>query len=286
MVDRPKHSTHRVIINSGLVENGSVCSHDLVHVYQADIFLRVAMTVLPIAAVVSYLLDSIWQLTTSSTYAGLSSTVLHIFYYLQFYSFFTVQPSWIITVFNITYQIIIWIVRIGGDVVYLIDHKQAGDKFYTVILSVNIVQDTVFICWICAYKILQYEPLIKVEHKALFSVVSRLEVILAILVPIFSRKDNLVKRTVANISLFILYDFFAGYYRWFTVRLKWCLWLFVVFVTVSVCNEWLYFAKGHEFEICDKIGAAFEFLAECSCCLLIIWQFQMPSKTKKPNSVL
>ncbi len=136
------------------------------------------------------------------------------------------------------------------------------------------LQDTIFISSVCIYKIHSYEPLICIQHKALFSVISRLEVILAILVPIFSQQD-LVKRTVANISLFILYDFFSVYYHLFTLRLKWALWLFVVFITISVVNEWLYFVN-HQWSLCDQISTGFEFLAECACYLLILWQFRTP----------
>lgn len=131
------------------------------------------------------------------------------------------------------------------------------------------------------YKIHSYDPLICVQHKVLFSVISRLEVILAILVPIFSQQD-LVKRTVANISLFILYDFFSDYYHLFTLRLKWTLWLLVVFITISVVNEWLYFVN-HQWRLCDLISTGLEFLAECSCCLLILWQFK-PSLIRLPTT--
>lgn len=104
--------------------------------------------------------------------------------------------------------------------------------------------------------------------------ISRLEVILAILVPIFAQ-ENLVRRTVANISLFILYDFFSAYYSWFSMRLKWALWLFVVFISVSVVHEWLYFVN-HAWRICDQVSVGFEFLAELACCSVILWQFKPP----------
>lgn len=146
------------------------------------------------------------------------------------------------------------------------------------------MQDTVFICFVCVYKIRGYEPLICVQHKALFSVISRLEVILAILVPIFAQ-ENLVKRTVANISLFILYDFFSAYYHRFTLRLKRALWLFVVFITISVVHEWLYFVN-HQWRVCDQISTGFEFLAECACCLLILWQFKSPILVENRSSLI
>jgi len=157
-------------------------------------------------------------------------------------------------------------------VVYFFYHYREKNIFNEVIFSLRTVQDTIFIIYICIYKIRSYNPLICVQHKALFSVISRLEVILAMLVPIFAQ-ENLVKRTVSNIGLFILYDFFSAYYHLFTLKLKWALWLFVVFITISVVNEWLYFVN-HEWRLCDQLSTGMELLAECSCCLVILWQFQ------------
>ena len=162
----------------------------------------------------------------------------------------------------------------GGNVVYFYYHHREKNTFHQCIFALRTVQDTIFIVCICIYKIRFYTPLICVQHKALFSVISRLEVILAILVPIFAQ-ENLVKRTVANISLFILYDFFSVYYQWFNRRLKWSLWLFVLLISISVVHEWLYFVN-HHWRLCDQISTGMELLAEGACCLLILWQFHAP----------
>lgn len=166
--------------------------------------------------------------------------------------------------------------------IYFLYHHRERNFFHQCVFALRTVQDTLFISAVCIYKIRSYEPLICVQHKALFSVISRLEVILAILVPIFAQ-ENLVRRTVANISLFILYDFFSAYYHWFTLKLKWALWLFVVFITVSVVHEWLYFVN-HQWRLCDQISIGFEYLAEAACCLLILWQFQSPTISLKETS--
>lgn len=158
--------------------------------------------------------------------------------------------------------------------VYLYYHHREGNTFHQCVFALRTLQDTIFITAICIYKIRFYSPLICVQHKALFSVISRLEMILAILVPIFAQ-ENLVRRTVANISLFILYDFFSAYYQWFSLRLKWVLWLFVVFITTSVVNEWLYFVN-RQWRVCDQISTGMELLAEGACCLVILWQFRAP----------
>ncbi len=171
----------------------------------------------------------------------------------------------------------------GGDLVYLFYHHRERNTFNQCIFALRTIQDTIFIGSICIYKIRSYTPLICIQHKALFSVISRLEVILAILVPIFAQQ-NLVKRTVANIGLFILYDFFSVYYHQFTLRLKWALWLFVVFITISVVNEWLYFVN-HQWRLCDQISTGMELLAEGACCLVILWQFRPPIREQTLNVV-
>jgi hypothetical protein len=247
------------------------------------------MSILPITAVLSYQIDAIWQLQFRNMYAGLSSTILHIFYFLQFYTHLKCNSQTITVVYIYLYHIIIWIFKVrfsinkkleieffktGGNLVYFYYNHREKNIFNQCIFAFRTIQDTIFISSICIYKIRLYDPLICVQHKALFNVISRLEVILAILVPIFAQ-ENLVKRTVANISLFILYDFFSVYYHLFTFRLKWALWLFVVFITISVIHEWLYFVN-HQWRLCDQISTGMEFLAECACCLLILWQFQSP----------
>ncbi|CAF1971149.1 unnamed protein product [Rotaria magnacalcarata] len=263
---RPHHSG--LDLFSG--QSADVASHE----FKSDTFLRVAMSVLPVAAVLSYQIDAIWQLQIRNMYAGLSSTILHIFYFLQFYIHLKGNSKTIANIYTYVYHIIIWIFKTGGNITYFLYHHREKNIFHQCIFALRTLQDTIFISFLCIYKIRSYEPLICVQHKVLFSVISRLEIILAILVPIFAQ-ENLVKRTVANISLFILYDFFSVYYHLFTLRLKWALWLFVVFITISVANEWLYFVN-HQWNLCDQISAGFELLAECACCLLIIWQFRSP----------
>lgn len=82
--------------------------------YRSDIFLRVAMTILPIAAVVSYQIDSILQWKFQTTYAGLSSTVLNIFYYLQFYSHLKYSSDTLRTVYLVVYHTTICGLKVGS----------------------------------------------------------------------------------------------------------------------------------------------------------------------------
>jgi hypothetical protein len=70
------------------------------------------MTVLPITAVLCYQFDAIWQLQVRNMYAGLSSTILHIFYFLQFYTHLECHSKTITYIYTYAYHIIIWIFKV------------------------------------------------------------------------------------------------------------------------------------------------------------------------------
>jgi hypothetical protein len=82
------------------------------HEYKSDIFLRIAMSVLPITAVITYLMDAIWQLQFRNMYAGLASTILHIFYFLQFYTHLKCHSKTITFIYTYLYHIIIWLFKV------------------------------------------------------------------------------------------------------------------------------------------------------------------------------
>jgi DNA integrity scanning protein DisA with diadenylate cyclase activity len=94
--------------NSFSIHSDEVPSYE----YKSDIFLRIAMSILPITAVLSYQMDAIWQLQYSNMYAGLSSTILHIFYFLQFYTHLKCQSRTITMIYTYLYHIIIWIFKV------------------------------------------------------------------------------------------------------------------------------------------------------------------------------
>jgi heme/copper-type cytochrome/quinol oxidase subunit 4 len=79
----------------------------------SDIFLRVAMSVLPVTAVLTYQMDAIWQLHFRTMYAGLASTILHIFYFLQFYTHLQCRSATVTLIYTCVYQLIIWIFKVG-----------------------------------------------------------------------------------------------------------------------------------------------------------------------------
>lgn len=70
------------------------------------------MSILPITAVISYQIDAIWQLQLRNMYAGLSSTILHIFYFLQFYTHLKCKSKILTMIYTYIYHIIIWIFKV------------------------------------------------------------------------------------------------------------------------------------------------------------------------------
>jgi hypothetical protein len=94
--------------NSFSTQSDEIASYE----YKSDIFLRIAMSILPITAVLSYQMDAIWQLHIRNMYAGLSSTILHIFYFLQFYTHLKCKSPRITLIYTYLYHIIIWIFKV------------------------------------------------------------------------------------------------------------------------------------------------------------------------------
>jgi hypothetical protein len=117
----------------------------------------------------------------------------------------------------------------------------------------------------------QLDHHIEVENKHIFHFISRLEVILAIFIPIFINQEySTITRD--NIAFFLLFDFFSEKYERFnSIWIKSCLYLFVATVTASVASEWLYFVfKQHKFEYVTDIT---ELAAAGFCYIFIIMQF-------------
>ena len=118
---------------------------------------------------------------------------------------------------------------------------------------------------------LGYSHHIEVENKHIFHFISRLEILLAIFMPVFLNQD-FSTTTQNNITFFLLFDFFSEKYEHFSgVWIKSCLYLFATVVTVSIAFEWLYF--GFHKSIFHHITDASELVAAYLCCTLIIFQF-------------
>ena len=110
-----------------------------------------------------------------------------------------------------------------------------------------------------------------IEQRHLFHFISRLEIILAIFIPVFF-DTRLITLTKDNIAFYILFDFFAeSYHRFHGIIIKATLYVFVITVTASVATEWIHIAKHEKkYEIVSLIC---ELIAACLCYSLIVMQF-------------
>jgi hypothetical protein len=254
-----------------------------------DLFFYYLMLTVPLLALAAYIYDASILLMSNDETGGLLSSILFIFYFLQ-YSV-TIDSKWLLT----AYQFLIWIMVTAGDVLYILYYLRKNNQVQLIRYIGYILLDFVFIlalwsckmmvvckahdknCWCCikVFQSLRLDPnlrlYITVRQRQFFSFVSRLEAILATLIPIFF-SDKIVQTTSANIGFFILFDFFyTSYYKLGSVWIKVCLYLFVATVTGSLAIEWLYYVKLEI--VYSQVSSILEFLATCWCCTFIIMQF-------------
>ena len=88
------------------------------HVFKSDTFLRVAMTLLPVTAAIVYQIDALWQLQVRNLYAGLASTIFHIFYFLQFYIHLECHSKTVTYMYTYIYHLIIWLFKVTLFMIY------------------------------------------------------------------------------------------------------------------------------------------------------------------------
>lgn len=237
-----------------------------------DRFFLVASVFLPVAAQVAYIFDVFYYHAngkTSNGYEGLLSSVLSVFAYLQYCV--PIRPRWI----RFVYHLCIWLLGEIGTLGHLISYAQRGDRFHVVLYAVwGAIDSVYFACLIyCRVfaKTRQLRVHMAIEQRHLFHFISRLEVILAIFIPVFF-DTRLITLTKDNIAFYILFDFFAEYYHRFrSLSIKATLYVFVIAVTASVATEWIHIAK-HEskYEIASLVC---EVTAACLCYTLIVLQF-------------
>ena len=116
-----------------------------------------------------------------------------------------------------------------------------------------------------------FECHIVVENKHLFHFMPRLEVLLTIFIPIFTR-DSYESLTRNTVAYFLLFDFFSdAYARFQGIWIKSALYLFVGTVTVTVATEQLHFNRHvHAYE---EVSFITEVLSTFLCDTIIILQF-------------
>ncbi len=244
---------------------------------------------MPILALVAYIDDASTLFKSNDETGGLLSSILFIFYFLQ-YSV-TIESKWLLT----GYQFLIWIMVTAGDVLYVLYYFRKNNQVQLIRYIGYILLDFVFIlalwtckmaavckahnidcgCCIRVFQSLKLNPNLQlniaVRQRQFFSFLARLEAILATLIPIFF-SDRIVRTTSANIGVFILFDFvYESYYKLGSIWIKTCLYLFVITVTGSVATEWLYYVKLEI--IYSQVSSILELSAACWGSLFIIMQF-------------
>lgn len=237
-----------------------------------DRFFLWGMVFLPIFSLSAYIFDAYFYYynamneSTGILYEGLLSTIFIVFAYLQYCA--PIESRYL----RCAYYVLLGVLVEVGHVGYLLAYIHKGNLFSIAVfvgwMTLDIISTSALI-YCRVYR--EYDHFIEVENKHIFHFISRLEVILAIFIPVFISKEySTVTRD--NIAFFLLFDFFSETYERFKgVWIKSVLYVFVAVVTVSVATEWLYFSfKDHTFEQISEIS---ELAAACLCNVLIIMQF-------------
>ena len=237
-----------------------------------DRFFVITTVLLPFFAEGAYLFDVYYYHThgsSSSGYEGLLSSILSVFFYLQYCV--PLRSRYL----RFFYHFTLWILSEVGTLAHVVYYSKKDDIFHVVIYSLSGTIDLIyFACLIYCRVFSRHHGLrvhmpIKQEH--LFHFISRLEIILAIFIPVFF-DTRLITLTKDNIAFYILFDFFAeSYHRFRGITMKATLYIFVVIVTASVATEWIHIAKHEKkYEIVSLIC---ELIASCFCYSLIVMQF-------------
>jgi hypothetical protein len=237
-----------------------------------DRFFVVATMVLPVLAQAAYLFDVFYYHTRQSGtagYEGLLSSILSVFVYLQYCA--PLRSRYV----RFIYHLFLWILSEVGTFGHVVFYARKNDFFHVTIYSIWATIDSVYFgCLIYCRVFSKHHGLrvhMPVGQEHLFHFISRLEVILAIFIPVFF-DSNLITLTKDNIAFYILFDFFAeSYHRFRGVTIKATLYIFVIVVTASVATEWIHIAKhAQKYELASLIC---ELIAACLCYSLIVMQF-------------
>ncbi|CAF0868770.1 unnamed protein product [Adineta steineri] len=246
-----------------------------------DGFFLWAMIILPILSLCAYVGDAFYfyhvaHHTTPSLYEGLLSTILILFAYLQYCA--PIKSRALLLAYHILLYILIEVGHIG----YILTYSYKKNLFSIIIFVGWMLCDTFFTAALIYCRVYRgyergrgHKPRLNVhidaENKDIFHFISRLDVILALFIPIFLNAD-FSTTTRDNIAFFLLFDFFSEKYEHFhRAWIKACLYLFAAVTTVSIACEWLYF--GFHTDIFHQITDISELVAACFCYTLIIMQF-------------
>jgi len=234
-----------------------------------DRFFLYAMFVLPFCSSGCYIFDAWYHyryLSEERTYEGLLSTIVIVFYFLQYCAPIRSRKPLAV------YYILLCLTKEIGTIGYLLGYIIEKDILKIIYYCLMITFDLLFTIGLIYCRVInQYESHIVVENKHLFHFMSRLEVILTIFIPVYMNvKYTSLTRNI--IAYFLLFDFFSdSYSRFQGIWIKSALYLFVATTTISVATEWFYF--NHHIHVYEEISLISELVATVLCDSIIILQF-------------
>jgi hypothetical protein len=198
---------------------------------------------LPLIAVLAFVGDGIWIISAydpeskeQHNYAGLTSTILILFYYLQY----DVKISSSHPKLYLIYQSLLLACILTGDILYAYYYGHCDQN--TVLMCIFIaygLMDSAFVFIIGYLKwYRQYRVSMGLSIHNLFHLMSRLEVLLIVLIPIFTTYDVI---STNSIAFFILYEFFSHSYNNPDLIYSGCsrlsFWLLIICATMTVLCE-------------------------------------------------
>lgn len=200
---------------------------------------------LPIVSAIAYNADAIlfvilhnFENDKQRNYAGLLSTLLILFYYLQY----DVQFNLTHCRLYLLYQFLLWILVFSANVLYVYYyHQMLHRPLMAYIFVCYGIIDTVWIIIIGYLKFKGYhQHMFVISMENLFHLIAMVGQFLVIFIPIFGSHEVITNNSMA---FFILYEFFALSYT-NMLNLKYsrltrlCFWLLLIFSTIAVAFEY------------------------------------------------
>ena len=173
---------------------------------------------LPFIGSISFVVDAIWlwveydatQGSKQHNYAGLTSTILIVFYYLQYNIPAKESTKRLYVFYQVLLFIMMSIANLGHAMYYM---EKIKDYYMMSVYIAYLIVDPIFIFCVCAAKIdavnkrklwLEEEEGVGIE--TLLHLISRLEILIIVLVPIYTNYDVVSTNLVA---FFVLFDVFS-----------------------------------------------------------------------------
>jgi len=117
---------------------------------------------------------------------------------------------------------------------------------------------------------------LEIDRKRLFDVLSRVEILLAILFPIYAKYETTMS---SSLAFFLLIDVYCEYYEYCSSRQRLLFWGFVGMATTALTSELVMFASsdiGAHAHTARLISESGEFVAAVLLDLFILSHFHVP----------